>query len=64
MSVADRSRQILVDPVNGRKTQKVSEWQWKILSGADSSRKILIVEGRPWRSLNGKVNEIALGRYS
>ena len=37
---------ILVDPDSGRKTLKVTEWQWKILSVADGSRKILVVDGR------------------
>ena len=44
---AESALQILVDPGSGWKALKVSEWQWKILSVADSSRKILVVEGRP-----------------
>jgi hypothetical protein len=37
---------LLVVPDSGRKSLKVTEWQWKILSVADSSRKILVVDGR------------------
>ena len=32
----------MVDPDSGRKTLKVTEWQWKTLSVADGSRKILV----------------------
>ena len=46
MNVADSSRKILVDPDSGRKTLKVTEWQWKIMSVADGSRKMLVVDGR------------------
>jgi hypothetical protein len=35
-----------VDPDSGRKTLKVIEWQWKILSVADGSTKRLLVDGR------------------
>jgi hypothetical protein len=34
------------DPDSGKKTLKVTERQWKILSVADGSRKILVVDGR------------------
>jgi hypothetical protein len=44
--VADSSWKILIDPDSGRKTLEVTEWQWKKLSVADGSRKILVVDGR------------------
>ena len=46
MNVADSFRKILVDPDSGKKALKITEWQWKILSVADGSRKILVVGGR------------------
>ena len=44
--VAESSSKILVDPNSGRKTLKVTEWQWKILSIDDSPRKTLVVDER------------------
>jgi hypothetical protein len=46
LNVADSSRKILVDPDSGRKAMQVTEWQWKILSVANGSRKIVVVDGR------------------
>jgi hypothetical protein len=46
---------ILVDPVSGRRTLKVSEWQRKKLSIADSSRQILVDPGNGMKNL--KVTE-------
>ena len=45
MGVADSSLKLLIDPGSGRKTLKVTEWQWKILSVTDGSRKILVADG-------------------
>ena len=45
MDVADSSVKLLIVPDSGRKTLKVTEWQWKILSYADGSRKILVDDG-------------------
>ena len=45
MDVADSSVKLLIDPDSGRKTLKVTEWQWKILSVTDCSRKILVADG-------------------
>ena len=45
MDVADSSLKILIDLDSGRQTLKVTEWQWKILSYADGSRKILVDDG-------------------
>ena len=48
---------LALDHGSGRKTLKVTEWQRKIMSDADSSMKILVVDGRLSRSVDG------IGRY-
>ena len=53
MDVADSSVKLLIISNSGRKTMKVTEWQWKMLSVADVSRKILVVTGRLRRFLDG-----------
>ena len=45
MDVADSSVKLLIHPDSGRQTLKVTACQWKILSVAAGSRKILVEDG-------------------